>query len=268
MSHRPAFVTVDTGVRLEYVEQGARDGTPVVLLHGVTDSWRSFEPMLRHLPPSIHAFAISQRGHGDSARPESGYVDAAMAQDVRAFMDAVGLSRAIVAGHSMGAMVAQRFAVDAPERLRALVLMASFSTLYHRPLIADFVRSAVEPLADPIDPAFAREWQMSSVGRPVDPAFLDTVVGETLKVPSRVWRAAFAGLLETPACLKQLATVSVPTLLLWGDRDGYADRHDQDALLAAIPGSRLIAYAAGGHAIHWEDPERVAVDLTAFVQGV
>jgi pimeloyl-ACP methyl ester carboxylesterase len=268
MSHHPAFVTVETGVRLEYVEQGARDGIPVVMLHGVTDSWHSFEPVLRYLPPSIHAFAISQRGHGESSRPESGYVDSEMAADVRAFMDAVGVQRAIIVGHSMGATVAQRLAVDAPDRLRALVLMASFSTLYRRPLIVDFVQSAIEPLTDPIDPVFAREWQLSTIGRPVEPAFLDTVVGETLKVPARVWRSAFTGLLDTPDCLKQLPAVSVPTLLLWGDRDSYADRHDQDTLLAAIPGSRLIAYEGAGHAFHWEDPRRVAADLTAFVQGV
>jgi alpha-beta hydrolase superfamily lysophospholipase len=48
-------------------------GVPVILLHGITDSWRSFEPVLPHLPASIRAFALSQRGHGDSERPAAGY---------------------------------------------------------------------------------------------------------------------------------------------------------------------------------------------------
>ena len=67
------FVSLSTGVRIEYVEQGKGDGVPVIFLHGVTDSWRSFERMLPLLPPDIHAFALSQRGHGDSSRPTSGY---------------------------------------------------------------------------------------------------------------------------------------------------------------------------------------------------
>ncbi len=61
------FVSLSTGVRMEYVEQGPADGVPVVFLHGVTDSWRSFVGVLRHLPPTVHALAISQRGHSADA---------------------------------------------------------------------------------------------------------------------------------------------------------------------------------------------------------
>ena len=56
------FVSLSTGVRIEYVEQGKADGVPVIFLHGVTDSWRSFERVLPLRPPNIHAFALSQRG--------------------------------------------------------------------------------------------------------------------------------------------------------------------------------------------------------------
>lgn len=54
-------------VKLQYVEQGDSSGVPVILLHGITDSWRSFEPVLPHLSASVRAFAVSQRGHGDSS---------------------------------------------------------------------------------------------------------------------------------------------------------------------------------------------------------
>ena len=69
MSFTTKAIALSTGVTLPYVEQGDPDGVPVILLHGVTDSWRSFEPVLPHLPPSIHAFALTQRGHGDADRP-------------------------------------------------------------------------------------------------------------------------------------------------------------------------------------------------------
>jgi pimeloyl-ACP methyl ester carboxylesterase len=57
------------GLRLEYVEQGDRNGLPVVLLHGYTDSWHSYERVPPYLPRNLRVFAISQRGHGDSDRP-------------------------------------------------------------------------------------------------------------------------------------------------------------------------------------------------------
>ena len=69
MTFTTKTIVLPTGVTLPYVEQGDPDGVPVILLHGVTDSWRSFEPVLPHLPPSIRAFALTQRGHGDADRP-------------------------------------------------------------------------------------------------------------------------------------------------------------------------------------------------------
>ena len=63
----------------------------------------------------------------------------------------------------------------------------------------------------------------------------------------------------------ETATITAPTLIIWGDRDGLLTREDQEALSAAIPGSRLVVYEDTGHLVLWEQPERVATDLTAFV---
>ena len=73
-------------VRLEYAEQGNTDGTPVIFLHGITDSWHSFESVLENMPSSIHAFAISQRGHGDSERPLQNYMPKDFAADIAEFV--------------------------------------------------------------------------------------------------------------------------------------------------------------------------------------
>jgi non-heme chloroperoxidase len=189
-----------------------------------------------------------------------------MAGDVLAFMDALDLKRAVVAGHSMGSLVAQQLAVERPDRVAGLVLMAAFATIHGREDIAGFIRETILPLSDPIDEGFAREWQVSTLARPVDPALLDTVVAETLKVPARVWHATFDGFLDTPDVLERLKRrVRVPVLLAWGDRDTYALRDDQDQLLAALPHARLRVYEGGGHAFHWEDPAGFAAELEAFV---
>jgi non-heme chloroperoxidase len=259
------FVSLSTGVRAEYVEQGNTDGLPVVFLHGVTDSWRSFERVLPLLPPGIHAFAISQRGHGDSSRPEGGYLLSDMSRDLRAFMDAVGLQQAVVVGHSMGSMVAQRFAVDHATRVSGLVLMGAFATLFQDPSLADFYKSGIAPLTDPIDAGFAREWQQSTLARPMAAGHLDIVVAETLKVPARVWREAFDGFLKTPDFTSELADVTAPSLIMWGDRDTYTRRAGQERLLAAIPGARLLVYEGAGHAFHWEDPDQFTKDLVSFL---
>src|SRR5574341_1788925 len=155
-------VELPSGVRLQYVEQGDSRGVPVLFLHGVTDSWRSFERVLPYLPKSIHAFALTQRGHGDADRPATGYRTRDFAADVAAFMDALGLERAIIVGHSMGSTNAMRFAIDYPERTLGLVLVGSFATYRGNPAVLEFWETAVSRLTDSVDPGFAREFQQST----------------------------------------------------------------------------------------------------------
>ena len=235
---RPSIKSVELPgrVRLEYVEQGDPAGVPVLMLHGVTDSWRSFEPLLPHLPASIRAIAVSQRGHGDSGRPASGYRTRDFAADAAAFADALGLGPAVVVGHSMGSTNAKRFAIDHRMRTRGLVLIGAFASYRHNAPVAEFWHSAVTALADPIDPVFVREFQESTLARPIPAAFLDTVVRESLKVPARVWRASFEGMFEDDFAA-ELGAIGAPTLALWGDRDGFAGRADQEAVVAGIAGA-------------------------------
>jgi len=260
-------VELPTGIRLPYVEAGDPSGVPVLLLHGVTDSWRSFEPVLPHLPESIHAVALTQRGHGDADRPASGYRTRDYAADVAAFADALGLGSFVIVGHSMGATNAQRFAIDHPERTRGLVLAATFATYRGNPTVVELWESAISRLTDPIDPAFVREFQQSTLAQPVPAAFLDTVVQESLKVPARVWRASFEGFLEDD-CTGEIGRIQAPTLILWGSRDALCPRGDQDVLRRTIQSSRLVVYEDAGHALHWEAPQRFAADLVAFARHI
>jgi len=254
-------------VRLQYVEQGDPSGVPVLFLHGVTDSWHSFELVLPHLPSSVHAFALTQRGHGDAERPATGYRTPDFAGDVAAFVNAVGLGRTVIVGHSMGSTNAQRFAIDHPERTLGLVLVGAFATYRSNPAVVEFWESAVSQLTDPVDPGFVREFQESTLAQPVPRTFLDTIVAESSKVPARVWRGAFEAFLADDVA-RELDTIQAPTLIVWGARDAFAPRRDQDALLAAIAGSRLVVYENAGHGLHWEEPERFTRDLMAFVRSL
>jgi pimeloyl-ACP methyl ester carboxylesterase len=61
--------------------------------------------------------------------------------------------------------------------------------------------------------------------------------------------------------------IAAPTLLVWGDRDSYFLRPEQERLLAAIPDSRLVVVPGAGHATHWERPSDVAAEIAAFVRA-
>lgn len=260
---KPRSATLPSGVTLEYIDQGNPDGAPVLLLHGYTDSWKSFAPVLPHLPPALRAIVPSQRGHGGSSRPSSGYDEADFATDAVALLDTLGIRRAAVAGHSMGSFIAQRLAIDHPARVARLALVGSAPTCAGHAGIRELLE-AVQGMNDPMDPAFVREFQESTLGGPIAPGFLEVVVEESLKVPAFVWQAALAGLVAADH-REQLGAMVAPTAVFWGDRDSLFSLSDQEALAAAIPGSRILAYLGTGHALHWEQPERFAQDLAAWI---
>jgi pimeloyl-ACP methyl ester carboxylesterase len=260
-------VELPNQAKLCYVEQGDSSGVPVLFLHGASDSWRSFERTLPHLPESIRAIALTQRGHGDSSRPSRGYRCQDFASDLAAFMDALDLRTAVIAGHSMGGVVAQRFALDYPERALALVLAGSSPTMRGNSEVQELWDSAISTLTDPVDRGFVVEFQESTLAQFIPEPFLETVIQESLKVPARLWKAMFASLLQDDWS-HEINKIKAPTLILWGDRDAFCSRRDQDALARSISTSQLVVYSNTGHALHWEEPELFADDLVEFVRGL
>lgn len=176
-------VTLDTGMTLSYAEQGDGAGAVLVLLPGPTDSWRSYKGVVEQLPPSIRAIAVSQRGHGESDKPLTGYRVEDFAADVVPLIDALGIERAVLAGHSGSCLVVRRVAIDRPERVAGLVLEASPTTLRGDAGLERFVESVVWGLEDPIDPDFARSFVVDRSSDEVAPEVLDQLVGEPSQGP-------------------------------------------------------------------------------------
>lgn len=263
----PRQVQLTGRVRLEFVEHGERGGLTVMALHGVTDSWRSFEPLLPHLPADLHLLAPTQRGHGSSDKPAAGYAPVDFAADVVAFMDVMEIDRALLVGHSMGSIHAMRCAIEHPSRVAGLLLAGTMPWFGGRPEVTKYYREEIVPLQDPIPDAFVREFQVSTLARPIAKAWLDGFVAESLKVPARVWRAAFAGFMDDDFSAR-LREIGVPTQIAWGRHDLFCPAAEQEAMLQLIHGSRLVEYADAGHAMHWEEPQRFARELVAFANLV
>ncbi|HEX7330827.1 MAG TPA: alpha/beta fold hydrolase [Pyrinomonadaceae bacterium] len=251
-----------TGVRLRYAYKGDPAGTPVIMLHGITDSWFSFSQVLPLLDNRYRVYILDQRGHGDSDRPVGGYALQQFAADVIAFMDAMNLEKATIVGHSMGSFVAQHVANEAPERVAKLVLVGSATTARNNTLL-DLQRD-FNALSDTVPEKFARDFQVSTTFQPLSPEFLQAVVKESLKTPARVWREALAEMVA-PEANVELKKIKTPTLILWGDKESVFPRSEQDLLVSVLRNSELKVYPDTGHALHWERPERFAKDLQEFI---
>jgi len=113
--------SLGSGVDIAYLERPGGE-IPLVLLHGITNNARTYEPVFAGIDPRCRVFALDFRGHGDSAKPDSRYDTEAYANDVRRFIAEVVGGPVLLQGHSLGGMVAVQVAVTAPEQVLALFL--------------------------------------------------------------------------------------------------------------------------------------------------
>ena len=160
--------TLRTGVRLEYAEYGEADGTPIVFLHGLTDSWRSFERVLPLLPSSVHAFAVSQRGHGESTRPQSGYL--------LSNIPTISTRSSTLSASSGRWWSGTRWVPVWPSGSPSITRRASprWSSSARLPACTatgahGFYTSVIAGLTDPIDRLFVRSWQLGTLARTCPP---------------------------------------------------------------------------------------------------
>jgi pimeloyl-ACP methyl ester carboxylesterase len=264
----PRFGTMDlpTGVSLHIAEYGPETASPVILLHGYSDSWFSFSRVAPLLAPEYRAFALDQRGHGRSTKPARGYHMSDLARDVLAFMDAMGLPRAVVVGHSMGSVVAQQVAAAAPDRVSGLGLIGAPTAIGRMHEILS-LRDAVEPLTDPVPVDFITEFQYSTIALPVSEAFMRQVIEESRQLTAHGWRELMTGMLATDPAVTLRAS-GIPTLIMRGELDAMILTSEQDALAEMIGTAAIRIYRGAGHAPHWEVPEELAADLSAFVSSV
>jgi non-heme chloroperoxidase len=263
----PRFATarLATGPQVHYAEQGDPGGEPIVFLPAYADSWFSCSRVLALLPGRYHALVLDQRGHGDSERPPCCYAVDDFAADAVAFLDATGVERTALVGHSGSCFVARRVAVTHPERVARLVLSGSPAGSLPEP-VAAWLQATMGALADPVPADFVRSFQAGAAHAPLPEAFWEGLVAESRKLPARVWRDAADGLVAFDDTA-DLARIAAPTLLVWGEREGLLPPEERARLAAAIPGARSLVYPETGHSPHWERPERFAADLDAFIRA-
>lgn len=253
---------LESGVSLRYAVQGPAWGRPVVMLHGFTDSWQSFELLLDRLPSDIRAVVPDLRGHGGSSRPPRGYRMEQMAEDVIGLLESLNLRRVTLVGHSMGSFVAREVARRLPDRVAGLVLIGSGPVLGNA-----VIRGLAEELAemtDSIPLGYIVAFQQGTVARAVDPGFMGRVVAASRSVPAATWRAVALAMARHHDRVG-LDALRVPILVIGGERDTIFPPTEQESLFAQVREGQKSIYPGVGHAPHWEVPDQVATDLQRFM---
>ena len=266
-------VELANGMRMGYVELGEKNKPVLIFLHGYTNSSLGYLPLGRLLARDYRVFLLDQRGHGESSKPACCYTRLDYAYDAKLFLDHFGITRAHVAGHSLGGMVAQTFAAFWPERVDRLMVIGSTIGRRSRPSpdvplpppTFGPLDAEIKALKDPIDPdsAFMKEWW--NVPR-LDPQIQYHMRRESARIPEDLWRAILdQG--EVSRDLRLTAPrISAPTLLLFGGKDALFSAEDNQDMARWLPHAQVVTLADLGHSLPEEDPPAVAEALLKFLR--
>jgi pimeloyl-ACP methyl ester carboxylesterase len=268
------------GNRIAYRVAGDPDLPVLLLIHGITSSSSTWDPVIPALADHAHVIAPDLLGHGDSDKPRGDYSLGAFASGLRDLLEYLGHEHVTIVGHSLGGGVAMQFAYQHPEYCEQLVLVASGGLGRE---VSWALRAATLPGADLALPLIANTHVRTAgamVGR------LTRALSITLR-PSVVEMArGYASLANSPARSAFVHTLrSVvepggqrvhagdrhylagdrPTLIVWGAQDPVIPLSHAHATQRALPGSVLEVFEQSHHFPHMDEPARFARVLLTFL---
>lgn len=275
------FVKIGGGVTVHLRDEGPKDAPAIVLLHGSNADLHTWEPWVAALNGQYRVIRFDQVGHGlTGPDPKQDYSRDNYVADILEVADALGLGQFVLAGNSMGGKHALAFAAAHPERLTGLVLVDSAGgpmlKLDRKDKDEDSgnigFRIAQTPginlLVEQITPRslIAQSLEQSvSVKSVASEAAVDRY-WELLRYPGnrRATLKRF-GTPYDPLTEAEIAAVTTPTLILWGEEDRLIPAEAGQWLAKTMPSSRLVIYPGIGHLPHEEAPEATLGDLVPWL---
>ncbi|HVC03018.1 MAG TPA: alpha/beta hydrolase [Steroidobacteraceae bacterium] len=261
-------VALPDGIKLAFLQMGDPRGQPVVLIHGFTDSALDWVPMLPYLPKRYRLILVDLRGHGQSSKPDCCYDLDDFAYDIKLLLDHLHVQKADIVGHSLGSLIAQRFAENWPRRTNRVVLISSTGGRNTcgpaAPRKFDFA-AQIRKLKPPLraNSPFMIAWWSSPT--PVNAQFIRRERENAAKIPLRVWLAVLDQGLTMTNLRGMLPRLKAPTLLIWGSKDPIMGPQDRASLRAGLPHAEVKIFDGLGHNPFWERPRAVAGVITRFL---
>lgn len=259
-------------IELYYEVHG--EGAPLVLIAGLGYPLWQWHLMVPYLEKHFRVIAFDNRGVGQSDKPAGPYTASMLAKDTVGLLDALGIDKAVVMGHSMGGFVAQAIALEYPQKVEKLILCSTnFGGPRHIPVTPEAMAVLADVTSDPVtrfknglvvstapgwaerNPEMIQKWIEWRAANPIEPVHYQAQLAVGL------------GLLpEAAAFESKLPKVSAPTLILFGAHDKVVPPANADLLAKQIAGSQIRILPDAGHFFPLEVPEEAAQAVIQFAK--
>jgi len=253
---------------LSYAEAGAPGARPIVFLHGIGGSAECFAPQLASFGRDYRAIAWDMPGYGAS-RPMRETTIAGFAADFLDLADALGLSKPILVGHSLGGMIVQDVLAARPDFAGAAILVGTSPAF--GPADGEWQKAFVAARLGPLDRGATMAELAPGIvdgmlGPAPDPAGRATAIRAMAALSPASYRASVLSLqgFDNRA---NLAAIRVPTLLLVGSQDGNAPPAMVERMAAKIPGAAFVRLEGLGHLPNLERPDAFDGAIHAFLDA-
>ncbi|GAB5492618.1 MAG: alpha/beta hydrolase [Phototrophicaceae bacterium] len=243
----PIIETRRGGIHYKDYRKNSSINTPYLLIHGAGSQYMDFPSLMRR---SLEAIALDLSGHGSSPKHDSSSIED-YAEDVIAFLDTLNLEKVIVVGHSMGGGIAQQIALDYPERLQGLILIATGAKLAVNPSIIEGILTHPEETARSVT-----KW---SWGDFADDDLIEQGIQHLLQTPLEVIQTDYIACNQFDV-RDRLSEIKIKTLIIAGAKDKMTRLEGNQEIADNIPNSQIEIFAECGHMVHVEQTEAV-IDL-------
>jgi 3-oxoadipate enol-lactonase len=260
-------ITVN-GISVHYTLEGPASGPFITMSNSLASNLSMWEPQMPVLTSRYRVLRYDTRGHGGTDATAGPYSLDELSEDVRALLQALGITRTHFIGLSMGGMIGQIMALKYPQMLQSLVLCDTMSRVptEAKPMWDDRIHTAetggMEPL---VEPTLAR-WFTEPFRQKGSPV-LDQVRTMIRSTPPR----GYTGCCHAIAALNltdHLKAISLPTLIIVGEDDPATPVAASRVIHEQIKGSELVILRAAAHLSNLEQPEGFNQALTAFLSKV
>lgn len=260
------------GIEIQYEVQG--EGTPLILISGLGYPAWQWNRMLPYLTSHLKVITFDNRGVGGTDKPAGPYTAGLLAADTAALMEALGITSAVVMGHSMGGFIAQELTLSYPQKVSKLVLSSTnFGGPHHVPVTPEAMVVLADVTSDPVTrfknglvvstaPGFAeqhpeiiQEWLEWRISNPLDPAGYQAQMAIGLAL-----------IPEAASFEHRLPDIKIPTLILFGAHDKVVPPANADLLAAIIPDNQVVILPDAGHFFPMETPQAASQAVIDFIK--